>query len=119
MVELIGRIQTPGRAPDRNLISVRRELAGEYHCNDGSGPDIHGVMIVFCRFDDECHDPKLLFERLSLNRKPFSPLNRKLDRFRAFAARQIVRATQLCIGENNTAHKQLLTLWECHHTHIG
>jgi hypothetical protein len=70
MVEPIGRIQAPGRAPDRNFITVRRELAGEYHCYDGSGPDIHGVMIVFCRFDDECHDPKLLFERPSLNRKP-------------------------------------------------
>ena|SRR6266851_3809879 len=71
----------PGRAPDRNFISVRRKLAGEYHGNDGSGPDIHGVVIVFCRFDDECHVPKLLFERLSLNRKPISPLNLNLDRF--------------------------------------
>jgi hypothetical protein len=49
MVELIGRIETPGRAPDRNLITVRGKLAGD-HCNDGSGPDIHGVMIVFCCF---------------------------------------------------------------------
>jgi hypothetical protein len=65
MVELIGRIKTPGRAPDRNFTSVRRKLAGEYYGNDGSGPDIHGVMIVFCRFDDEFHDPKLLFEPIA------------------------------------------------------
>jgi len=30
-------------------------LGGQYHRNDGSGTEVDCAMIVFCRFDYECH----------------------------------------------------------------
>jgi hypothetical protein len=56
-VELIGGIELPARSRDRNCKTIRRKLAGQYHRNNGGGTDIGGVVIVFCGFDDECHDP--------------------------------------------------------------
>jgi hypothetical protein len=55
LVEPIGGIQQPGRSPDRNGKAVCRKLAGQYYRNDGAGTDVGGVVIVFYRFDDECH----------------------------------------------------------------
>jgi hypothetical protein len=55
MFELIGRVSMPGRRPDRNRKTIRRKLAGQYHCIDGAGTDVGSVVIVLYRFDDECH----------------------------------------------------------------
>lgn len=44
-----------GRSPDRNCKAIRDKLAGQYYRNDGAGTDVGGVVIVFYRFDDECH----------------------------------------------------------------
>ena len=55
-VELIGRVSTPGRGPDGNRKASCCELAGQDYRIDGVGPDVGAVVIVFDRFDDECHD---------------------------------------------------------------
>jgi hypothetical protein len=53
--ELIGRVLTPGRILDRNGKAIRCKLAGQYDGIDGAGTDVGGAVIVFRRFDDECH----------------------------------------------------------------
>ena len=55
-VELVGRISRPGRTQDRHRKTIRRILAGQYHGIDAGGTDIGDVVIVFYRFDDECHE---------------------------------------------------------------
>jgi hypothetical protein len=108
----------PGRSLDRYHITIRRQLAGQDHRNDGGGSDIDGVVIVFCRFDNECH-VQITVRTPIAYRKPCSKLKR-LNWFGASAARaNSPRRNATIYGENNTANKRLLTLRECHHTHIG
>jgi hypothetical protein len=53
--ELISRVLTPGRILDRDGKAIRCKLAGQYNGIDGAGTDVGGAVIVFRRFDDECH----------------------------------------------------------------
>jgi hypothetical protein len=53
--ELISGVLTPGRILDRNGKAIRCKLAGQYDGIDGAGTDVGGAVIVFRRFDDECH----------------------------------------------------------------
>ena len=55
MVELTGRKKLPVRGSYRNHKAIHRELAGQYHRNDCAGTEIHGAVVVFYSFDDECH----------------------------------------------------------------
>ena len=84
----------PARRRDRNCKTIRHKLAGQYHCNDGSGTEIDRAVIAFCRFDDECH-VKIAVRTPGTVRQPFSQLKRNLDGFGAFAVRaNCTRGTQ-------------------------
>ena len=84
----------PARRRDRNCKAFRHELAGQYHRNDGSGSEIDCAMIVFGRFDDECH-VEITVRMPGAYRQPFSQLKRNLDGFGAFTVRaNCTRGTQ-------------------------
>jgi hypothetical protein len=82
--ELIGAVLTPGGCTDRNRKTVRRKLAGQYHRIDHAGTDVGGMLIISCRFDNECHGLQPFERRIA---KPFSKWKRNEYRLGAPPAR--------------------------------
>jgi hypothetical protein len=78
--ELISRVLTPGRILDRDGKAIRCKRAGQYNGIDGAGTDVGGAVIVFRRFDDECHvGPTVgaaIVYRKAFSKKAFSKLQR-------------------------------------------
>src|SRR6266436_2155817 len=71
----------PARRRDRNSKTFRHKLGGQYHRNDGSGTEVDCAMIVFCRFDYECH-VEIAVPTPGAYRQPFRQLKRNLDGFK-------------------------------------
>jgi len=54
-VELLAGIAISRRRADRNRKAFFGKLAGQYDRDDGAGTDLIQTVIVFYRFDYECH----------------------------------------------------------------